>query len=295
MNRATKIIIATTFTAAAVAAVVKRKAIGGAAVSVATTAREVVQEAKQKVVHIVEAVGGTLSAGTLRRAMQHNIPRLVEQYRGNLPFGVAMAMMERESSFDPTIYNYTGNGCTKNLCVGHWTGPGSRIGGGANGLYQIMSQYIKDYGVPSVDAAFDPETNIRGALKKRARDWDSIVALVGVGPLAFTLAYMAHAEGKGKVDTALAWAKDHGGYAWDVITAAPWISGAAWKKAGYPKAQKPWVIFNSLSGIAKVGKRALLWEAAKPQLLSGTIAGLRMLAALGLVTADGGVPWRWAA
>jgi hypothetical protein len=215
--------------------------------------------------------------------MQHNIPQLVEQYRGAVPFGVAMAIIDHETggTFDPTIYNYTGHGCTKKLCVGHWTGPGSRIGGGANGLYQIMSHLIggKGYDAPSVDSLFDPETNIRAALKARNSDLNWIVKHAGSvsSVLLATLIYMAHAEGLGKVQTAVEWAKANGGLAWDVITSAPWVSSGKGK----------WRIYNRLSGLIAVGKRSLLWEAAKPQLLGGTLQGLRVLAGLGLMTLDG--------
>ena len=87
-----------------------------------------------------------------------------------------------------------------------------------------------------------------------------------------TLTYAAHAEGPGGAQKILAWARANGGAIVDVIKAYP----------GH--------VYNKLSGIVSVGKRSLLWEAAKPALLSGSLSGMRMLAGLGLVTCDGLCP-----
>lgn len=226
----------------------------------AVVAEKAAQKAGRAFVEKVKELTGDVTETQRERIRRYNIANLVEKYRGVIPWGVAMAMIEHESNFDPTIYNYwvteTGaDGKSKKvLKVGHWTGPGTRIGGGANGLFQIMSQYIsadgkKGYKAPSVESLFDPETNIRAALEVRNREWPKLLALGVPAPFMPIAIYMAHAEGLGGAEKILGWAKSNGGITWGVVV------------------KYPGKVFNRLAGMAVTGARALLWEKHKDEFL----------------------------
>jgi hypothetical protein len=292
VRTASKIILITTVTAAAAAAalvVVKRKRITDEGEIETLTVGQAAVEAKNSILRIVDAVGGSISKSTMARAMQYGIPQLVEQYRGAVPFGVGMAILEHESNFDPYVYNYYYvSGGKKKLgraraCQGCGT-----YGDGwfehdphAVGLGQILDYIRQKQGgyagvsMPKMTDLLDPAKNIHGSMAGAQTNLKWLVANVGGGIPATALAtliYAGHAEGGGGMQKIASWAKGAGGVTIDVLKDYP----------GH--------VYNRLSGLIAVGKRAMLWEAAKPAMLAGSLQGLRTLAALGLITRDGGVP-----
>jgi len=253
----------------------QRQKVKAAATTLITTevrvaqavAKGVTAPARAVVAKVKQLTCAGLRSADLKRIYQYGLHRLAETHRGLLPWSVAMAIMEHESHFDPTIYNYSGGDCTKKLCVGHWTGPGSRKAkGGANGLFQIMSHLIGvkgGYDLATVDEAFDPEKNVRAGLKALNAGFKKYLQPYGITDpvLIATLVYMGNAEGWGAVQKALKGAKDSGSLVWSSI-------------------QTFWKFKNRVTGIAEVGARAALWAACQDKILSGDLHGLTQLGAL---------------
>lgn len=73
---------------------------------------------------------------------QHNIAGLVNAYKGDVPFAVAMAIIEHESQFRPYRYNYYVKDYSKN--------PKGEMVKGANGKY-ILKQTDATPGAPLVE------------------------------------------------------------------------------------------------------------------------------------------------
>lgn len=291
MRTSVKIVLVTTVTAAAAAAalvIAKRQRITDEGEVETLTVGQAAVEAKNSVLRIVDAVGGSISKSTMTRAMQYGIPQLIEQYRGAVPFGVGAAILEHESNFDPFVYNYYyvgANGKKKlgraRACQGCGT-----FGDGwfehdphAVGLGQILDYIRAKQGgyagvsMPKMTDLIDPAKNIHGSLAGAQANLKWLVANVGGGLPATALAtliYAGHAEGGGGMQKIAKWASGAGGLSIDVIK------------------DYPGKVYNRLSGLIAVGKRAMLWEAAKPAMLSGSLQGLRTLASLGLITANGG-------
>jgi hypothetical protein len=257
----------------------------GAAVSEREPIKKTIRKGARR---MADALGG-ITQGQLDRIAKYGIVSLVEKYRGAVPFGVALAMVEHESNFEPLIYNYypveNGKKNTKKLgrafakpaapLVAKWTAatPGPcEFDPHACGLLQILDQIRVDQGgyggvkLPYLNDLFDPAKNLHAALAGRDSDARRIVAVVpGVsGALLAALIYMAHAEGLGKLvgGRGKAGAFDKLKSAGQAVT---WVNLCAlpWGAAGW------WTLGNRLSGIAKTAARAAVWEEARPRLVSG--------------------------
>jgi hypothetical protein len=84
-------------------AIREREPLGRAAVAT----QQAVSKGARRVSETVKELTGKPSQAKLDLIAQYNIAALVKQYMGAVPFGVAMAMMDHESGFDPYIYNWT--------------------------------------------------------------------------------------------------------------------------------------------------------------------------------------------
>jgi hypothetical protein len=246
---------------------------------VVKTVRQVVRKEVRKMATV------TIPAGVRDHVATFGLAQLVEQYRGKVPWPVAMAIMEHESGCDPTIYNYYVRDYSKDpkgvlvldakgrkiLRLAHARPGAGRFGGGllehdphACGLYQILDVYRTSYPkldgtVPTTAELFDPAINIQCALRARSNDAAKLEPYAGGSLVLFAqLIYFAHAEGLGK----LTGGKHAGAFArlkalgkpvtWDNLAALPW-GASDW-----------WSLGNRLAGIAQVGVRTALWAAVAP-------------------------------
>lgn len=267
----------------------EREPLGRAAVAVHTKARAAVRKGVRKVTETVQKLTGQIDPSYVQRIAQYNIAALVDQYRGNVPWAVAMAMCEHESEFDVTVYNYTfknpstgkvsypkTNAKPSDALVEVWEKPGDagcQHDPHACGLFQILDgirinlakdkdgvrRPHKPYGyggfpLPYLNDLFDPEKNIQAALKARSSEAAAMASYAG-GDSVFLaeLIYFCHAEGKGKLT---------GGQYPGAFTklkeagkAINWKNLVAlpWGATGW------WSIGNQLSGIAAVAGRTAIW------------------------------------
>ena len=218
----------------------------------------------------------------LDRIAKYNIHTLVDQYRGRVPWATAMAMMAHESDFEPARYNYYKNyadyttpGAKHELVgppfdargrakgslggervygaqgAGKWGGGYFKYDPHAIGLYQILDNYItpgstRGYNVASTAAALDAEANIRAALEKRDAELGSQGSIPDES-LPF-ITYLNHAEGKGKTDEILKWARANGGVTPAVLAKFPGKMG------------------NRMSGVISAMSDVPLWEDVEKQL-----------------------------
>jgi hypothetical protein len=274
--------------------------IGAGAVGLgilAAAEREPLKQAAQQAATAVRKGARELMSGIkdqqLEQIARYDLARLVELYRGAVPFGVALAMMEHESNFDPTIYNWyrykSDSPGADHVLLKNEKGkptlgsPNGHAGEGgpwadglcahdphACGLYQILDSLRKSY--PKVDGKtpttaelFTPEINVQCALKTRSSEAAKLAGYAGGDPvLLAALIYMAHAEGLGKLTGgkgkpgAFSKLKEQGkAITWENLAALPW-GASGW-----------WALGNRLSGIAATAARAAVWESAKAQLLPG--------------------------
>ena len=287
------------------ALVVGGLAAGGAAVvyAIATT------ETAQRVV----AAEGRMARGVVRKAAQmitgisqkqldkiakYNLAALVEQYRGTVPFGAAMAIFEHESGFEALLYNYyvkdrqgnpvldaKGRKILKQAMATPGAAPVARwtlanqdhpeLNGGfafdphAVGEGQILDDLrikggFKFGGValPYLTDLVDPEKNVHASLANLNAEIAKygIAAKAGGDPwLLNALTYWIHANG---VATLVGGRGKPGAFS-KITGAVTWGALAAlpWGQAGW------WVLSNSIAGIAAAADRAKVWEAAKASLL----------------------------
>ena len=239
-----------------------------------------------------------IDQGELDRIAKYNLAALVEQYRGAVPFGAAMAIFEHESGFEALIYNYyvkdrqghpvldaKGRKILKQATATPGAVPVTRwtlgnqdhpeLNGGfafdphAVGAGQILDDLrikggFKFGGValPYLTDLIDPAKNVHASLANlngQIAKYD-IAAKAGGDPwLLNALTYWIHANGAGT----LVGGQGKAGAFSKIAGAVTWgaLTALPWGQAGW------WVLSNSVSGIAKTADRAAIWEAAKASLL----------------------------
>lgn len=247
----------------------ERNALSRVAVAAKGKVKTVVRE------EIKRMATSLIPSKVLDNVAKYHLAKLVEQYRGAVPWAVAMAMMEHESAStcDPSIYNYKTTDAKGNRIFKiAYARPGAgKFGDGwcefdpwACGLYQIVNGLRKDYPkrdgkAPTTAELFDPVINIQCALAKRSKDATRLLPYAGGDPVLFAmLIYFAHAEGIGKLiggkyPGAFAKLKAAGkAVTWANLAALPW-GATGW-----------WALGNRLAGIAAVGARIAVWQAVQP-------------------------------
>lgn len=272
----------------------ERAAVMDAPEAAPQTLFEVVRPAYKATTSFVRQAMSGVSGATIARIKQYDLINIIERWRGAVPFGVAAAMAEHESNFDPTVYNWyvyksdqpgpdhvqlKKNGKPYLGAPNGHAGEGGPWAGGliahdphAIGLYQILDVLRKSYPkadgtTPTTAELFDPNINAQCALRQRSDEAKRLAPYAG-GDMALlaALIYMAHAEGLGK----LVGGKYPGAFSklkalgkpvtWANICALPW-GASGW-----------WALGNRLSGIAQTAARAAIWEAALAQLKAGATA-----------------------
>jgi hypothetical protein len=196
-----------------------------------------------EVMSIVATIEHAVGGSKQERAKQ--LAPYVEQHRGNVPWGCLMAAAEHESAFNPAAANAAG----------------------ARGVWQIMVQFFRDYGVDdstawyhegSADLATVLDRSTAGACAAANRAHGDVQRYAPelcpdqAGTIteeyAFCL-YYAHGEGRGSLQKALAYAASAGGVTLDNLAAAR-------------------TTYNRIGGYRQVAGLAAWWEANKGDFLS---------------------------
>lgn len=135
MRTAAKVILVSSVAAALGVALWKRRRIASAAASAAVTTEIV---AKKAVDVVRAAVGkyGKIAGSTVDNFRRYNLSTLIDQYRGDLPWALAAAVIEIESGGNPEAANRSG----------------------ARGILQILSQYNRGL---TDEQRHDPEASMR--------------------------------------------------------------------------------------------------------------------------------------
>jgi len=164
---------------------------------------DLARTAAQKAEEIRRMAGGGISQTVIERFRKYRIGEILERHRGELPWALAAAIVEAESSGDPGAYNYPAPG---GVYLRGTVTPGTPPPENAHavGLFQILTRYTRDkagdrgYDV-TIAQLTDPDANARAALKVLRRLWARVTP-VASGPVAYALLYYGHNQGGGSMD-----------------------------------------------------------------------------------------------
>jgi len=164
---------------------------------------DLARTAAEKAEEVRRMAGGGISQSVIDRFRKYRIGEILERHRGELPWALAAAIVEAESSGDPGVYNYRGPG---GVYLRGSVSPGSSPPENAHavGLFQILTRYTRDkagdggYEV-TIAQLTDPDQNARAALKVLRRLWARVTPIAS-GPVAYALLYYGHNQGGGSMD-----------------------------------------------------------------------------------------------